>query len=340
MNNIIGYKRLALCILVPGFLAIIPGCDFFGSKKAESSISEESEGGLSIANDGSTVLFTMDGKPVITESMVARELENLKSQTPEARAMIEQMGDQFQCLLVNQFLVPDVIITRYLTETGARDTQEYKKKWKEKSREFDREWFGTTLDSKVTDSDLRKYYNEHKESLVLSQGGRKTKSVQFKDKAKAESFLAAVKDAKGDIEAAAKDCDLDVKDYGLVHAMSIGIDSKLREKIMAGKVPSTELIAIDSDYFVVRISQEEPAKYHAFEDIKEQLREMVGQRKMMEVASERIETLRKKYNIVPVDGSDKYSNGMKGLEGLGLDSESNESGDMGDEELPAMPLEI
>ena len=303
------HSKTIFVVLALPLLAVLPGCDWFSGDDSGSTTPSAAAGATerAAASDESAVLYTMKGSPVVTEKMIEDRISGVKDAHPELFAGQEsaELVENLKCMIANEILMTSVI-DRHLEDMGVKKSREYQKKVAEAIRDGEQkvklEHFVSTI--QVSDREARQYYDERKDMFIASRGGRKAAAVQFKDKEAADAFLGKVKDARGDIEAAAQDAGHEVKDFSFVHERSIGIEPELRSKIVAARsVPFTELFTLeDGSLWVVRATEEKSAEYAPFDDVKDQLRQMLQGKK----AEEKMRELRKKYDVQPGSGAAKY----------------------------------
>ena len=329
-------SRVGLCVFLIPALMCMPGCDWFkGSDTAAPASSAGMAASSQAVNDGSPVLFSMEGKPVVTEKMVEDRINTFRSVHPELFSGKEAEGlmDNLKCMLANDMLMT-ALVDRDLEAQGVKRSAEYLQKVQEAVHEAEQkvklEYFVSTIS--VNDRDVRDYYNERKDSFAISRGGRKTMAVSFSDADKAAEFAGKVKDADGDIEKAAKDGGHEMKDLDFVHDRSIGIDPDLRAKIVAERSgPFTKVFKLeDGTVWVVRATEEKGVEYASMEDVSDQLRQMLQGKK----AEERMNQLREKYNVKPGEAAAKYKGmmGDGGMDAGGMDDLEGPDFDAGPEE--------
>jgi len=294
-------------------LLTLPGCLDWGcepKKPGPVTPTEEAKPvaaapGAPMADDGSAVLVSMDGMPVVTEKSLEGEVEKLGASSPEFKEAMAFMGDQIRQMVADQ-LVLRAVIGKYIGDRGIDKQADYQQSLQcviaHAKDSVNQQFFVKDIKTSVTDRDVHKYYDEEKDRFILSQGGRKTVGVRFTDEGVAKAFLRKVKAEGGDIAKAAQseeDGVADqVRDFGLVHEDKIGIDPTLRTKVLAMKVPGTEMFKIDDKTFwVVHVSEEEEKKYRSFDDVKDQLRRILEERATAEASSKKLEELKEKYGV-------------------------------------------
>lgn len=300
---------LSLVLLV-SMVAVLPACTLFKSSdnKTETPAQTQTAGADKYvsATDNSAVLATINGKPLITETMLQEEFDKFIESNPQAKAILTLMPDaqtQFLDAMVSQKLF-DI----YVNDAGIATSAEYQaelKKIQDAARQMlNAKWFNDKHPATVSDVDVRKFYDENKNNipqLVESRGGVNAVAIQFDTEATAKAFLDKVKGKSAEFSALAKEANLadKVRDFKLVNQQSMTIDPSLRDKILAYRsFPTVELVKVnDKSFWVVNAHSKEDVKYAPFEKVKNDLREYVKNMKQGEVVKGELDKLKAKYNI-------------------------------------------
>lgn len=309
-NNKVCGKYLGLIVIVS--LTILPSCkllDWFRGKPAEERVIEKASL-AQVAKKPEKVLtgdviVSMNGRAVVTTDSLAAEKEKLFKSNPQIKSMIAFMDEKEFYRNLAEGLMNQEIVTRYIKESSISETPDYKEDLQEGYQAIERmintKYFSQTFDVSVSASAVRDFYEKNKEvmpNLLISRGGIASKGVEFGNEAQAKEFLAKVAEQK-DIDKAAKSAGLKVKDFKLVHAQSLGIETGLRNKIVAMKaVPSTELLTVNNRFWVVSATKKEEAKYRPFEQVQENIKEFLAKEKRAERFDQEINRLKSQYNVV------------------------------------------
>jgi len=299
-----------------------------GMAKAEAPVGE----------DGSKVLITLAGKPLVTEQSLQEEIERLAGSSPELKEAMAFMGPQIKHMIADQ-LILRAVIGRYIDERGIDKQDDYRKSLEcvmaHARDSVNQQFFVKDIKASASEREVRNYYDKERERFLVSQGGRKTKGVQFDSDALAKAFLRKVKSAGNDIVKAAQGEDglaEKVRDFGLVHEDKIGIDPTLRAKILevrSGSIPGAEVIEVDENtYWVVSISGQEEKKYRTYDEVKEQLKRILDEQAVAEASAKKLDSLKEKYGIEDFRETPQEP-------GLDLPMGDEELPELSDETLPA-----
>ena len=297
------YKKLSLFALLS--LGLLPGCDWFGGKKT----AQEASSGPIAADDTSTVIVTIDGKPVITEKRLQQVIDELVEAQPQYKVMLQMMDrKQLEQNIVDGLIKQEVIDHHVLTNNLDK-TDEYQAKMdrvlKLAKQMVNAEQFTKNIKVGINDSEVKEFYEKNKDvmpQLLISRGGIHAVAVEFDKEADAQAFLAKVKAEFGnDLKKASDKLGkaAQFKDFKSINAQSVGIDPVLRAKITAyTKFPTLELVKISKDkVWVVKATEKEEAKYRPLEQIKDDLKAFLEKEKLQERINEEIEKLQKSYTV-------------------------------------------
>src|SRR5690606_38312810 len=263
------------------------------------------------------IIVTMNGKPVITSSVLEAEKENIFKSNPQIKAAVAFMDPKVLDRNLIDGLVSQVLVDEYVSEQGLDLSAEYQAEladaFKAIKRMLNAKFFSQKFQVAVTDSEASKFYEANKDSipgLLMSQGGIVASGIQFDNEASAKDFIAKVKLANNNFARAAQQEGITgtIKDFKVVNSQSIGIDSVLRDKIVGIKtVPSVELILANGEIWVVNAVAKEAAKYRPFEQVKDSIKQELEKNKRGEMFEVEINKLRDKYSVVI--NEDYFKNG-------------------------------
>jgi len=135
--------------------------------------------------------------------------------------------------------------------------------------------------------------------LLVSRGGVRAMGVKFSTEEKAKEFLNKVNAQKGNISKAAEANKVNIQDFKLVNAQSVGIAPELRDKISAlTQVPSTNMFKInDKTFWVVRATAKEQPAYHEYAKVKDQLKKYLEDQEREKALRQVMDNLKTKYNV-------------------------------------------
>lgn len=313
-------KQYSLLVVALASLAILPQCEWFEAKKsAETSsatgVETQATTGAKTAAAPTKGTGKMDSEVLITmyDSKVPKaDINDFKEYVDEfleAQPQYKQIFDMMPGAEEQIFdgLKNELVLAEWIEKNGINKTAAYRKD-EEKIAKFGRrslnvKYFQEAYPVKVTDAEVRNYYNENKNSipqLVLAPGGIAAQAVMFDNKAAAQAFYDKVKDTKVDFEAAAKEANLAVKDLGEVNNQSFNVEGTMRKKLLElKKFPSVELIEInDTSFAVVKAMSKKEAQYVPFEEVKAGIENMLKQQKVAEALNKELDKLAKEYKVV------------------------------------------
>lgn len=298
------YTKMSLCALLS--LAFLPGCEWFGgSKKAAAPAST----GSVAADDASTVIVTIDGKPVITEKRLQQVIDELVEAQPQYKVMLQMMDRKQLEQNIVDGLIKQEVIDYHVAKNNLDQTDEYQAKMdrvlKLAKQMVNAETFTKNIKVTIGDKEVKEFYEKNKDvmpQLLISRGGVNAIGVEFDKEADAQAFLAKAKAEFGsDVKKAADKLGKSdrLKDFKMVNQQSVAIDPVLRAKIVSfTKFPTTELVKISKDkVWVVRATDKEDAKYRPLEQIKDDLKAFLEKEKLQERINEEIEKLQKSYSV-------------------------------------------
>lgn len=290
-NKIISGAFLGLSLL------LMPSCKWFNKKNNPSSSQIES-------SDRSTVLLSIDGKPVMTEKSFNEFLDQLIETDPQIGMMIQIIPDFKE--QVFRMKKRAVIFTEWAKREGIRDSEEYKKKQKQfvegLLESMDSDYFIKNHKIDVSDEDAKTYFEQNKESdprLLITAAGVKVQAVAFDKESDAREFAQALeKSASKDLIKLAEGQKLSAQDLGPVNEDSF-VDSKVKDAVLSIKTfPVIKVVkGEDGKFWVVRATGKQEAEYRNFDEVKEMVKRMLAPRKMEEMLDAELPKLEEKYNI-------------------------------------------
>ena len=283
---------------------LLSGCNWFGGKKEGAAQADQA--GAKEVISGDVVIATMGGKPVLTVKEFEERFEQLLAGQPQLRAMLQYMPDLK--VDVAKSLVSQSVIDKFIEEIGLDKQAEYKNDLEQARNQAQKivnvKHFRNACVKPVTASDVKKYYDEHKDEhqeLLLSRGGIPAVGLSFDKDADAKAFLAKVTGKNAEEFKKISEADklgAKVRNFGFVNAQSIGIDAALRDKIVAFKKSATEVIKLnDKTFWVIHVGAKEETKYRPFDEVKAGLEKFLANRKMEEAMEQKLDELKAKYDV-------------------------------------------
>lgn len=257
------------------------------------------------ADDGSAVLVSMDGVPIITVDMLEKEYNTLLEKNPQAKMLAQFMPD-----LKAQFfegLLASKIVDRCVVEKGLTECPEYQQEFSELleaiRQQLNKKYFGEQIPVTVTTAEARALYEEQKDKapeILVSQGGINTEGVEFANEEEAQNFLNKA-GAADELKTLAESSNLAdaYRDFSLVNEASLGIESDLKNAVLAlATFPTTTIVQVgDNNFWVIRAKEKQEKKYRPFAELEEMIKETIKKQKLDEEERKQIQELKKTYNI-------------------------------------------
>ena len=247
------------------------------------------------------VLITLGGKPAMTRTMLDEEFKKLLDENPQYKAILEMMPDAKLNFLKGW--AQQLAIDEWVKKNGIENTPAYKDELEHMmvslKRMLNTKHFGLSLKVELTPEELLKFYNENKDKApdwVLARGGVKAVGIKFDKEADAKAFLAKAKEG---FEKAAKDAKLTIEDFKVVHQGSM-IDPTLRAEILKfKKFPGVEFVKVNDKafYIVNATSKSDTTEYKPLEEVKDQIKQIIENKKRQELFASEVEKLIKEFAI-------------------------------------------
>jgi uncharacterized protein YlzI (FlbEa/FlbD family) len=259
-----------------------------------------------------TTLVTMNGKVIITTDSLQEEKKKLFKANPQFEKLGAYMDLDRKLL---QGLTSQAVMDNYIENTGTKNSDAYQRDlqaaYKDVERMINTKYFSQAFPGTVSEADMRNFYEANKDlapDLIIARGGIKATEVLFDQEAPAKAFADKVKAKNGDVNAAAKEANIDaskIKDLKLVHEQSIAIDQEIKDALKKmTRFPDTTVIKLGGNQYAVIVgTAKEETQYRPFEQIKDDLRAYLEKEKQTQAIEMAIETLKKDpdYNIVVDD---------------------------------------
>ncbi len=315
MNIRNGLKKSGGSVLVISSLLLLPSCgivDWVKEKFGGGTTGDTGQMALQVpttpvATDGSPILATINGKPLITKNMLDNEKKKLLESNPQLQAMIALMDEKQLDRNLVDGMTSREIIRKYVADNKVDSSDKYKKDFEmvisQVRDALNTRYFMEAFSVAISDGEIKSFYEENKESipnLLISRGGVETTGLAFKDEMQAKEFAAKARANKNDIMRIAKEAGIAerVKDFKLVNDQSVGIEPELRDKIIEIKsTPTIRTFKIGKEYWVVAADKLEKAQYRALDQVKDELRQLLEKDKTMKRFEEEVARLRNEYRI-------------------------------------------
>lgn len=287
-------------------LALLPGCWPFEQKEEPDTVPMSKLTPSQKVTDGSEVLLSINGRPVITEKSLQEYIEQAKGANEQVAMILEIMPNAEHDIFFNG-LMQDKLLKEWIKDKGIDQRQEYQNDMKQLLQmahsSLAAQYFQKELNVTVSDSEARKYYDEHKQEIpgvIVSPGGVKARGVVFDDTAKAQAFYAKLQ-AGANFATTAQEENLTIDDFGgqPINDRSF-VDPKVKEAVLAiSSYPKAVLVKLDDGKaWVVQALAKEQAEYLPFDQVKEGIKNMLKERKVAEVFEQEIKKLKSKFKVV------------------------------------------
>lgn len=304
MKNSVFNKKNVSFVAALSVLVFLPSCapwewvkQKFGGNSSQSVTAEA---------DGSPVIVTMEGQPVITLNTFEREFNDFvdKNRLRPLIGFMPDAKDKFLDGLISQKVIDRDVETRGITETPEYK-QEFDQIVKSARQMLNTKYFADLHPVEVSEAETKSFYEENKEKLpevIVSRGGVAVVGIDFTDHAAATAFYDKVKNNPASFASAAKAAKLDgkIRDFELVDENSAALDPKLRDRIvMYERFPTIELIKTDDNAcWVVYAKEKKRAECRPFDQVKSTVEQYVTREKRMQTFEKEIGSLRDKYQVM------------------------------------------
>ena len=265
--------------IILSLLLLLPGCNY----NPLSWIKKDACCGDS-SHDAGEVLYTLNGKPVITVGSLNKDIQMIIEKRPEYEQYMKINENHFKKLVFEEK------VHLALAEDWARRNKlESSKKFKDDLEQTKKHMFfaafqeDTAKNIAISDEDATAFYDKSEyKAHFKSPAGTKAVVVEFNDDKQALDFLKRVKAPEADFEATAKAMQKEVSDLGLVSEQSFQVNKTLKAKLLYLSAPEVGLIkADDKTFYVYKASEKKAAADTAFADLdadkKEGIKNMMKQ---------------------------------------------------------------
>jgi hypothetical protein len=253
------------------------------------------------------VLATAKGKSLMTVKKFEDDFNKFLEENPQYKAALQFMPKLKEDVFMG-------MVNQELVDFWAKDSKvDQKPEYKEDMERMmtnakhivNSKYFGEAHPATVSEDELKEFYEKNKDvlpDLMVSRGGVKTKAISFDKQEAAKNFLAKVKELKG-FDSAAKMMNLakNVRDFKQVHQYTMGIDTALRDAVLAlKKFPAYDMVKSTDgkQFWIFAATAKEEPQYQPYDKIKSGLEQYVSHEKRKKVIGEALEQLKKEYNVV------------------------------------------
>ena len=291
-------------IFALSMLVFLPQCELFKSSPSEQESAPSDAQPISGSVLSGEVLLTIDGTPRVTVDRFENYVATVLEAQPQLKQLIALMPDAELELFKN--MANEELLQAWVSKNKIDQSESYKKELQMiqdfGKRQLAIKYFQEKHPMQVSEAEVRKYYDENKNSipeLMVSRGGITANVIEFSKPENAQEFYAKVKDAKADFVQAARDAKLPMKEIKEISEMSFDVEGPVREKVVTiKKFPAVELITGKDKTWVVKVIGKQEPQYVPFEQIQERLAAFLQQQKMAEMFIKEIEKLKGEFTVV------------------------------------------
>lgn len=294
-------RKHVVSLMFVGSLLLLTGC----LNKKEESCSQENNSTSMV--DRGEVLLSIDGKPVLFSDDF-EDQKAMAQQSNQQLNMILQMMPEAEYKMLFKSIEAGHLMKAWVVREGIDQKPDLVKQRQQYHDAIDLQLYMKYYEDahpiEVTDHEAQNFYKARRDQipgLMLAPAGVDIVYVAFDNKAKAEAFLAKVKDgSEKHFKAAAKEASVKVE------SMNINRDSDVSEalkNVVLGieKFPAKELVKVDDNaYWVVGMVKKQEAQYRSFEEkqIKDGITKMCRDEKREAELTKQIEKLAQEFNVV------------------------------------------
>lgn len=277
-------------------LMAFEGCDWVAKKEVGQLTSVLENNQLEDKTDH--ILFSLQGKPVITLEQFQKHLQIIAQANPHVRSMIQVPQMQYN---IFSGMMSQELLKEWAKEQGITEKKEYQQDFAmmtalieyELAYKYLQEEINQSI--KVTAADIKAYYDTHKDStpdLIIHPGGVKAIAVAFEHQTEADTFTQ--KELLRNFQHVAQSAGYKVIDFGLVNQYSIDIDKTIKEQLAQVKtVPSVVRVKTeDNKFWVCLVTAKEPAQYRLLQEVESAIEQNLKNEKMKLVFGQKIEALK------------------------------------------------
>lgn len=333
-------KHMQYSLLTAG-LMLLPGCDWFSQSKTASSAQAASVEMATVQESlqpmTGEVLVSLQGKPIVTTDSLEAEKNRVFELNPKLKMMNAFMDENQIKRSLAEGITSQAIISHYIEANKIYDNPQYKAEMQEGMKAIKRmieaKYFAEDLVPSVSEAEIKEFYDAHKsaaDGLLVSPGGVTAMGLQFNNEADAKAFAEKVKANKNAFQETAVQAGLadKIKDFKLIHERSYDIDAPIKEKVLTQKTfPFIDVIKVSpSLVWVVNATSKEDPKYRPLDErISMEIKSRIEKEKREKLFEEKINALKKEYNVVMNDAFFKEEQAEEGAE-LSLDELEQLSG--------------
>jgi len=301
-NKIIILTKTTLLALP---IVILSGCDWFSSPKQPKI--EKTTKTTTVKKDGSTVLVSINGEPVITEDEFKKNLEQMIQSNPYFKgADINSLPKELLRKFLDQ-LVTQALIEKYQVKNDIENDAEFQKSYEETEKLLKRSLMVQLYEKKiydgisVTKDDIQKHFDDNKDRFVKNPGGVLTVGASFSDEKEAEEFLEDVKNKLDDFEKLAEENkNATFKDFGRVNKSQANqgfqfdaTPGPIKDSALAmRKDAGVEKVKVGKEFWVIKAWDKKDSEYFKLDEIESHVESMIKNNKFRDILDVNLKKLR------------------------------------------------
>ena len=206
---------------------------------------------------------------------------------------------------VAEQLASQSVIENWGDDTGIHSNPEFKQMLADAHKEMDRLLVVQFFEKQVLEGvevsakEVRDEYNTNKARYVKTPGGTNATGARFATADAAQAFLAKVKGNVDQLQALAeKEKGATFRDFGSVTEQSFNVPEKVRTALGgATNFPTAQVVEDGKTFWVVAATEKVEAEFLAFDEIRDQLDQMLRSQKFQEAVNSRLDELKTQFPI-------------------------------------------
>jgi hypothetical protein len=256
----------------------------------------------------------MGGQPLFTSAEFQKYLDIINREQPGIKEMLPLLPVEQQ-VQVYQGILDSIILERLMGEWVKREGIDKNPEYQENARMahemIDRQLalqaFQTRLlkEVAISDAEAKSFYDKNKTTeqtfkrppFLVKAAGTKAQALVVDTEKEAKELLTQLK--ASNLSSVATKAKKSAKDLGVVNPQSYGVDNNVKSKILGFKqFPGKDMIkGTDGKFYVIEATGSQNAEYAPFEEVKEQIKQMITSQKLGEMFAKRAEALKAQYKI-------------------------------------------
>ncbi len=283
-------------------LFALPACEW--SKKAPAASETASATAVAVADQGPWMI-RVSGQPTLYKKEFDETLAAMLAQNFGGALSPDALPAQMKIQILKGFAKGKAIELE-AEKLGLDQSDEFKTQMK-KAMEMIRQQLLIQLMRKkmfdeqvVTEAELKTEYNKDPKKFVKAPDyGVMLAGVKFADQAKATAFMGQVKGKEAEFDKLGNAAtDGKFRSFGRVKDDSVHVPETIRTAALSvKKFPTVEMVQDNNDFWVINAANKKDAEHKLFEEVKDELREIVRHNKWREDFEQREEKAIGAFNV-------------------------------------------